>query len=554
MYYLKQKKLALVLGMVFISLVQAKEFQPIKQIVFILSDNQSYYEMSCHGHAVIRTPHIDRLAQEAVAFNHFFAPPYCSPSRTTIMTGQYAMRAGVFDTIGGRSIMHKDATTLPEILKANGYRTGIFGKWHLGFSFPYRPQDRGFEEVFVHGGGGVGQLEDHYGNTLYDTTFLHNGQRIATQGYCTDTLFDRAMQFIEDHQDQPFFCFIPTPVTHSPHHGPRELVAQMKAAGIEGNIDLFAQVQNLDSNIGRLLKRLDDFDLTESTLVIYGSDQGMNDRGATHGQNRLGIPYDPAHHVPFFVRLPRGAPYRCDRLAGMIDVFPTILDLCGIKPPVKTDGMSLKPLLTGHHEKWPKDRSLIIQCPRGREARKWKNASVKTEQWRLVEGAKLYNIQADPRQANDVAGKHPEVMQRLRQAYEAYWSDLPDPNTTLSRHILGAEACPKVILNAMDWYQGDRPWDFRAFKRQSNGIWPVTIAQDGNYVFECRFYPREANKPLQASHAKIQIGDVMSEQVVNPGATYVNFEMELKAGDYDLQTWLSNKGQTRGALFVYVSH
>ena len=123
-------------------------------VVFILSDNQSYYEMSCHGHADIKTPHIDRLADQSVEFTNFHAPPFCSPSRAVILTGRYAMRSGVFTTIAGRSILHKDEKTLPQFLKPNGYHSALFGKWHLGFSFPYRPQDRGFDEVFVHGGGG----------------------------------------------------------------------------------------------------------------------------------------------------------------------------------------------------------------------------------------------------------------------------------------------------------------------------------------------------------------------------------------------------------------
>ena len=257
-------------------------------IVFILSDNQSYYEMSCHGHAQIKTPHIDRFGKQSVEFTRFYAPPYCSPSRAVILTGQYAMRSGVFTTIAGRSILHKDQTTLADVLKKNGYQTGIFGKWHLGFSFPYRPQDRGFDEVFVHGGGGVGQMEDYFGNTHYDTTFIHNGKVSPSKGFSTDTLFDRAMNFIETHQEAPFFCFVPTPVTHSPHYGPKGLVAEMKAAGMEGDLGLFAQVQNLDANIGRMLAKLDELKLSENTIVIYASDQGMNDRGAPHGSNRLG--------------------------------------------------------------------------------------------------------------------------------------------------------------------------------------------------------------------------------------------------------------------------
>ncbi|MFP6904282.1 MAG: sulfatase-like hydrolase/transferase [Verrucomicrobiota bacterium] len=523
------------------------------RVVFILSDNQSYYEMSCHGHAQIKTPCIDALAKESVEFTHFYAPPFCSPSRSVILTGRYAMRSGVFTTIGGRSIMHRRESTLADILKKNGYHTGIFGKWHLGFSYPHRPQDRGFDEVFVHGGGGVGQMEDHYGNTLFDTTFMHNGQVSPSTGYCTDTLFDRAMAYVEAHRDEPFFCFVSTPVTHSPHHGPKELVAQLKADGLTGNLQLFAQVMNLDMNIGRMKAKLDELGLAEKTIFIYASDQGMNDRGAPHGDNRKGLAYDPAHHVPFFMRIPGARPAVCDRLAGMIDFFPTVLDLCGIDSPVKHDGLSLKPLALGPAGQWPDDRSLIIQCPRGRSASKWKNASVKTDRWRLTNGEKLYDIRKDPRQKKDVALQHPAVVARLRKEYEVFWADLPDPESTLSRHLLGAKACPEVVLNGMDWYRGATPWNAGAFRGSSNGAWAVSIVRDGRYTFECRHFPREAMKPAGARHATIQIGEIVREIDLDPGATHARFDLDLKAGHYDLETFLSPvKGKVRGALFVYV--
>lgn len=522
-------------------------------ILFILSDNQSYYEMSCHGHARIRTPHIDTLAKQGVEFSNFHAPPFCSPSRAVILTGQYAMRSGVHDTIGGRSIMHRDKTTIADVLKNHGYRTAIFGKWHLGFSYPHRPQDRGFEEVFVHGGGGIGQMEDYYGNTHYGPTFIHNGKPVPTKGFSTDALFDRAMQWIEKRRKEPFFCFLSTPVTHSPHQGPKALVERLKADGVTDNLHLFAQVQNLDANIGRILGKLDALGLTGKTIIVYASDQGMSDRGAPHGGNRMSLAHDPAHHVPFMVRMPGAAPRITHRLAGMIDFFPTVLDLCGIEPPESCDGLSLKPLLEGRDADYPPERTLIIQCPRGRDAAKWKNAAVKTDRWRLVEGAKLYDAQADPRQKNDVASRHPGVVAELRKKYEAYWADLPDQSRTLSRHILGAEACPQVVLNGMDWYTGDRPWHAGHFRRGGNGSWPVTVLKDGKYAFDCRIFPSEAEKPSGATRARIRIGDLEKELAVDAAAPGATFELDLKAGEYDLQTWLTQGGRERGALFVYVT-
>ena len=523
-------------------------------VVFILSDNQSYYEMSCHGHADIKTPHIDKLAGQSVEFTNFHAPPFCSPSRAVILTGRHAMRSGVFTTISGRSILHKDEKTLPQFLQEHGYHSAIFGKWHLGFSYPYRPQDRGFDEVFVHGGGGVGQMEDYYGNSLFDKTFIHNGKVSPSKGYCTDVLFDRAMDYVEaKHKEKnPFFCFVSTPVTHSPHHGPKELVAQLKAEGIQGNIQLYAQVQNLDANIGRMMKKIKELGLSDDTILIYASDQGMNDRGAPHGDNRKGLGYDPAHHVPFMIRLPGAKPKVVERIAGMIDFFPTILDLCGIKRPNNIDGISLKPLLV-EKKGYPKDRTLIIQCPRSRQATKWRNSAVKTDRWRLVNGDKLYDVTIDPRQNTDIAEKNPEVVNELRKAYEAYWADLPDQATTLSRHLIGHPDCEEeVILNGMDWYRGASPWNNGAYKRPPNGAWAVTLCEKGRYQFECRFFPRAADKRIDASKAEIKIGDHTAESDLAEGDKKATFELTLEAGDYDLEASFAKGKKRFGALWVYV--
>jgi arylsulfatase A-like enzyme len=527
---------------------------PRPNVVFILSDNQSYYEMSCHGHADIKTPHIDRLADQSVEFTNFHAPPFCSPSRAVILTGRYAIRSGVFTTISGRSILHRDEKTLPQFLKPHGYHSAIFGKWHLGFSYPYRPQDRGFDEVFVHGGGGVGQMEDYYGNTLFDTTFIHNGKVSPSKGYCTDVLFDRAMEYVEAKQKekQPFFCFVSTPVTHSPHHGPKELVAQLKAQGIQGNLELYAQVQNLDANVGRMMKKIKELGLADDTILIYASDQGMNDRGSPHGLYRKELGYDPHHHVPFMLRLPGAEPKVISRLAGMIDFFPTILDLCGVKRPDNVDGISLKPLLLGK-KGYPEDRTLIIQCPRSRRASKWKNSAVKTDRWRLVDGEKLYDVTVDPRQNDNVAGKNRATVDKLRQAYEVYWADLPDQATTLSRHLLGHPDCrDEVVLNGMDWYRGGSPWHKAAYARPYSGAWAVTISEKGRYRFECRLFPRVADKKAGASSAKIRIGDHTAESSLAESDKKATFELILEAGDYDLEAWFAKGKKRFGALWVYV--
>jgi hypothetical protein len=421
-------------------------------------------------------------------------------------------------------------------------------------AYPHRPQDRGFDEVFMHGGGGIGQLEDYYGNSHYDPTFVHNGEVVHTEGYSTDVLFDRAMDWIDKQAGKPFFCLLSTPAVHAPHQGPKD--ANGRNTGLHG------MIENFDMNVGRMMETLDRLELSESTVLIYASDQGSRYRGAPSGRENVGIAHDASHHVPFMVRLPGGRP-RIDRnLTGMIDFVPTVLDLCGVEAPDNLDGVSLKPLLFGDGDAYPGDRTMIVQCPRERDARKWKNVSVKMGNWRLVSGKKLYDTRTDPKQKQNVAEAHPEIVQRLSRVYEDFWSSLPDQSQTLSHHLVGAGECPEVALNGMDWYKGAQPWTTGAMegapqkRRNQNGAWAVTIARKGTYRFELRRFPREANKPIGLSRARIKIGNLAEEKGFEKNATSVSFDLDLEPGDYDLQTWLGaepGSAMNYGALFVYVS-
>ncbi|NWK54546.1 sulfatase-like hydrolase/transferase [Verrucomicrobiaceae bacterium N1E253] len=517
-------------------------------ILFILSDNQSYYEMACHGHSELKTPSLDRLAAQSVDFQNCYAPNYCSPSRSVIMTGKYAIRTGVYDTIGGRSIMHKDHETIADIMKRNGYKTSVYGKWHLGFSYPHRPQDRGFEETYVLGGGSIGQLEDYYGNNHHDPVFVHNGKKVFSKGYSTDVLFDNAMKWMEGLEGKPFFCFLSTPAVHGPFESPD---------GKRGMAALHPMIENLDMNVGRMMKKLDEMGIADKTVVIFASDQGMFDRGAPHLTDRKENSLDAKQHIPFMVRLPGAKAKINQNITGIIDFVPTVLDLCGIERPDGLDGVSLKPLLTGKEDEYPADRTLIIQCPRQRGVRKGVNSSVKTARWRL-DGRKLFDKKNDPRLRNDVASQHPEVVQMLSAKYEEYWKSMPDPATTLSRNEIGAPECPDTSLTAMDWYTGAKPWSSGHIKKgradKLNGAWAVKVVRDGTYTFELCHFPQEANKALNVTSAKIKIGEVEKEQKVEKTAKSAKFTLKLKAGDYDLQTWLSDgPNKDFGALYVYVT-
>lgn len=552
------------------SFTNQKEQVKKPNVIVVLIDNQGYFELSRNGNKIVQTPQIDQLSKASVNFTNFYAAPFCSPSRTALLTGRYALRSGVHNTVGGVSILHKDELTITDILKQEGYDTSIFGKWHLGSSYPYAPKFRGFDEVFVHGGGGVSQLGDYYGNNHIDATYLHNGTFEASKGFSTDVLFDQAINYMESKKDDanPFFCYITTPAVHFPTNRHPQTTQRLLDRGIEDSkyMALYSMIENVDDNVGKLIHFLKNSKLEENTLLILASDQGVNDRGAKMHrsgafQNR-GLSFDEKHHVYCMVQFPKWTDKNAgdhDNLTGMVDLMPTILDACDIKIPDNLDGQSLRPILEGSNN-WNQDRNLIVQCPRSRNREKWKNSSVKQGTWRLVDGKDLYNIENDFGQKINLATKHPDKVEHLTRVYDSFWNSLPPEESLISEHILGATEAPNVRLIAMDWYKGDTPWTQQGLvHRKSQGVWRVAIARDGIYEFELRHYPREKEMPIEAIKATVEIGDVSEEITIPPEASEAKITMNLKSGTYDLKTVFSSSNKTKdlnewGANFVHVSY
>ena len=285
-------------------------------IVLILVDNHGYHHLGCKGNPYLKTPNIDKFARQSVDFCNFHAENFCSPSRAALLTGRQPMRYGVHNTVGGVSLLGPDEITLSERLKKSGYRTGIFGKWHLGMSYPFHPRFRGFDEVFVHGGGGIGQLEDYKGNRHMNARFQYQGKWIKTTGFSTDVLFDRAMKFIESskEKEKPFFCYIPTPAVHFPVQSEPGALARIKKRGVtseQDNLSLLSMIENMDDNLGRLVKRLDELKLRDNTMIIFMGDQGVGNRGSIKpvwpGRDRqkdLGNASEGKHRVYCMIQKP----------------------------------------------------------------------------------------------------------------------------------------------------------------------------------------------------------------------------------------------------------
>ena len=250
-------------------------------VVLINTDDQGYGDLGCHGNPVLKTPHLDRLYSQSVRLTNFHVDPTCSPTRAALMTGRYSTRTGVWHTVMGRHMPRTDNIMMPQVFADNGYRTAIFGKWHLGDSYPYRPHDRGFHFALTHGGGGIGQIPDFWGNDYFDDTYFHNDLPKKFDGYCTDIFFHEAMEFIDARQTQPFFVYLSTNAPHSPYRVLESYAKQYEEA-VGGDAQLakfYGMIANLDQNVGRLLRQLDQLNLTRDTLVIFMTDNGTS-RGA----------------------------------------------------------------------------------------------------------------------------------------------------------------------------------------------------------------------------------------------------------------------------------
>ena len=400
---------------------------------------------------MLETPNIDRLHREGVRFDDFHVSPTCAPTRSALLTGRHEFKNGVTHTLLERERLTLKATTLAQVLRSAGYTTGIFGKWHLGDEPKYRPDRRGFDEVFIHGAGGIGQTYagscgDAPGNTYFNPAILHNGRFVKTSGYCTDVFFAQATNWIARVKGRkPFLAWIAPNAPHAPLQVRPEDESRY-AGKVKGTnvAKFFGMIANIDDNVGRLLATLRDWDLERDTLVIF-----MNDNGGTVGTSLFNAGMRGSKNTPWLGgtraaslwRWPgRLEPADVSALTAHVDVFPTLLELAGAKlsrrVQAQVEGRSLVPLLENPRAPWP-DRILITHCgrwPKGAPIDDWKfnSCSVRNTRWHLVStngGARaqwqLFDVSADPGEKRNVLDEHPGVARELAAAYDAWWASLP---------------------------------------------------------------------------------------------------------------------------------
>ncbi|MDA7866156.1 arylsulfatase, partial [Akkermansiaceae bacterium] len=381
-------------------------------VILIMTDDQGYGDLGCHGNPVLKTPHLDQMHAESVRLTDFHVSPFCTPTRAALMTGNHPAYTGAYRTSSGRTMMHADEKTLAHLFADAGYATGMVGKWHLGDNAPHRPQDRGFQDVLWHRCGGIGQASDYWGNDYFDDTYERattdnmQGTLEKFEGYCTDVWFREGLRFVERNKNKRFFLYLALNAPHGPYFVPPEWAKPYQGNKQVPNANFYGMVANIDHNMGLLRKRLKELELSDNTILIFMTDNGTSsgakfqglDSEARSGFNagmrgKKSSIYDGGHRVPFFIHWPQGGLVGgrdIDTLAAHIDVLPTLADLCGIPLPKDDapDGLSLKPLLEGAKDPWPRKHH-IVQFHGGAGGgalppQPFAHSVVMSERWRLV--------------------------------------------------------------------------------------------------------------------------------------------------------------------------
>ena len=550
-------------------------------VLLILTDDQGYGDLGFHGNTIIRTPHLDSLARESVVLRHFYVSPVCAPTRASLLTGRYNYRTGAVDTYIGRALMHGNEVTLAEMLRDAGYRTGIFGKWHLGDNYPLRPIDQGFEEALVHRGGGIGQPADPPDNHYFDPVLQHNGRPEKRTGYCSDIFTGAAIEFVTSSAERPFFAYLAFNCPHTPLEVPDEYAGlyrglDLAAAGpsdlghpLPGAPDpettarVYGMVTNIDDNLGRLLAALDHGGRAQDTLVIFLTDNGPQQVRYTAGlRGRKGSVYEGGIRVPCFARWPGGltGAREIATAAAHIDITPTILDACGVRAPqsVAFDGRSLLPLLRGEATAWP-ERTLYFQWHRGDEPQLGRAFAARGPRYKLVQALgteergqapeprfELFDLVEDPFEMHDLAGDQPAIVAALRAGYEAWFRDVSATRGYAPpRIVAGSPHENPTILTRQDWRGPRAGW-----AADSLGHWEIEIARRGTYRITLRFPAESA--PVAA---QVAIGATTLAGEAPSGASQCVFEpVELEAGPARIEASLRREGEPYGPHYVEIEH
>jgi len=516
----------LILFQAFTGLIIAQE--PLHpNVIIIVTDDQGYGDLGITGNPHVKTPVIDTFARESIRFNNFYVSPVCAPTRASLMTGRYSLRTGIRDTYNGGAIMASNEVTIAEMLKQADYKTGAFGKWHLGDNYPYRPSDQGFDESLIHLSGGMGQVGDittyfKGDRSYFDPVLWHNNNKEAYEGYCSDIFTDQAIDFIENNKESPFFCYLAFNAPHTPLQVPNKYYLAYKdidpASGFENDNrpfakmsekdkedarKVYAMVTNIDDNMGKLLQKLDDLKIADNTLIIFMTDNGPQQTRYVGGmRGRKGSVYQGGVRVPFYIKYPSFFEETKDieTMAAHIDILPTLSQICNVDLPKERiiDGKSLLPLIKDKQIAWP-DRALFFYWTR-RYPELYYNMAIQKGSYKLVgktdynagiEAFELFNLEKDPFEQKNIVLENKDTANNLKRELDKIYNELITSENLIEppRIVVGSKYENPVILNRNDAGGQRGIWS----QEEIYGKWRVRI-QKGHYNIKFRFIePVRAN-------------------------------------------------------------
>jgi len=465
-------------------------------ILLILADDMGWGDLRCHGNDRLDTPVLDRLQRQSLELDRFFVSPMCSPTRSSLLSGRHHLRLHVLSTSHGLEVMHGDEFTIAEALKPAGYATGCFGKWHNGSNRPSTARGQGFDEFFGFSGG--------FFSNYWDPELEHNGQAALRPGYITDVLADAAMAFMERERARPFFCYVPFNACHSPMQAPPDLFAKYTQRGFAPmEAAIYAMVENLDGNVGRLLGKLDVLGLAENTIVIFASDNGPNSARFNGGmRGRKGSVFEGGVRVPFFIRWPgKFEPgKRLPQIVQHVDIMPTLLDLVGLTLSTARplDGISVASLLRGTAGTWP-DRMLFEMGTRnGRNGVPMTvyPGAVRTQTHRWAHDGNqeyLFDLRDDPGELTNVLAKEPAFAARLAAEYARWFRDATrSTDGKIQRFAITLSEGTELLVPSAELRGGARffgkGWDYdwgTGFGSPDAAlVWLLEVPQPGTYEVE----------------------------------------------------------------------
>jgi len=489
-------------------------------VILIITDDQGYGDLGYHGNPIVQTPHLDKLAATSVRLNNFYVSPVCAPTRSSLMTGRYSLRTGVHDTYNGGAIMSTEEITIAEVLKEAGYKTGAFGKWHLGDNYPSRPGDQGFDESVIHLAGGMGQPGDFttyfkFDRSYFDPVLWHNDQQESYKGYCSDIFTGEALKFIEKNKEGPFFCYLAYNAPHTPLQVPDKYYQMYKdvdpTQGFDGDDrpfpemsdkdkedarKVYAMVTNIDDNVGKMLQKLKNMGVEDKTVVIFMTDNGPQQRRYIAGmRGRKGSVYRGGVRVPFFIKYPGKfkGDTEINTTTAHIDILPTIASICEGPLPkgVKIDGKDLLPVLKGQAVEW-ENRSLFFYWTR-QFPELYNNIALHKGSFKLVghtsfdadiSDLQLFNIESDPYELENLVGEKEGLAWELKREMDEYYHELVNsPHLVNQARIsIGSNHENPVYLNRNDAAGERGVWT----QEDVHGKWVVSIERgiyDVEYLF-----------------------------------------------------------------------